>query len=286
MSLSSSPRRKTLCTDDARDIVPQLLFSPPQIQSEPRRRAPRPADIDSHLAESAHQHKFRPLPTPPTPKSAPPAPHQQLSRTPSMRPLPCLPESGPLAISVTPATPLPPPTPTLESDGTHLSAPHPRPGPPRFSSLSLRVQTSPDALKPRAGGPLLASPVTPLSPEPPSPRTAQRKRISKLRRHLGESVQVLLEHPEKLDALAKLRHGGKNDSYPDITVEKVLELDSSDSDTLSSDGEGDDALADNDYFNWRRISSHRVSQKWIRERGKERWTEANFSQILQDLRAL
>jgi hypothetical protein len=37
-----------------------------------------------------------------------------------------------------------------------------------------------------------------------------------------------------------------------------------------------------------RASSNRVSQKWIRERGngKQRWTEHNFSKILQDLRAL
>ncbi|KAJ7929907.1 hypothetical protein B0H13DRAFT_1962447, partial [Mycena leptocephala] len=282
-------RRKTLCTEDGREIVPpQLPFFPPS-SSPPSRRSPRPPagpiSIDVQLADAGQ--KIRPLPRipiPPTPRSAPPVPHQQLSRSASMRPLPCLPESGALAISVTPATPLPPPTPTFEST-THLSPPRIRP-PPRFTSLSLKVQTSPDALKPHAFE-SLSGPPTPTLPQPPSPRTAERRRISKLRRHLGESVQILLDRPDELDVLAELRHGVNNDVYSAVTAEKVLDFDGTDSDTSSEDDANDTV----DY-SWDmtrdRASSNRVSQKWIRERGngKQRWTEHNFSKILQDLRAL
>ena len=119
-------------------------------------------------------------------------------------------------------------------------------------------------------------------PQPPSPRTAQRNRISKLRRHLGESVQLIIDRPDTVDVVAELRQIGKDDAYP---IGKVLDLDAADSDT-SSDCDGDDK-AD---YSWAlprdRVVSNRVSQKWIRERGKERWTEDNFAKILKDLRAL
>ncbi|KAJ7684050.1 hypothetical protein B0H17DRAFT_1073402 [Mycena rosella] len=283
----SSPRRRTLSTEHGREIVPPQFpfFNSEQIPGRSRRTPPRvsaPITIDVQLADRGQ--KIRPLPRipiPPTPKSAPPLPHRQLSRAPSMRPLPCLPESGALAISVTPATPLPPPTPTIESNA-HLAPPRPRPGPPRFTSLSLKIQTSPDALSPRDFGSSVPSPITPTIPEPPSPRTAQRKRISKLRRHLGESVQMqlLLDRQEKLDVLSEFsRLDGKED---DITVGKVLDLEGTDSDS-SSEGDGDDQEA----YSWGMAhESNRVSQKWIRERGKQRWTEDNFSKVLRDLRAL
>ncbi|KAJ6598933.1 hypothetical protein DFH09DRAFT_1129603 [Mycena vulgaris] len=282
-------RRTTLCTEDGREIVPpQLPFfdlaEMPSRASPSRRtlRTPGPMSIDVQLADRGQ--KVRPLPRipiPPTPKSAPPAP--RLGRNASMRPLPCLPESDSLSISVTPATPLPPPTPTVGST-THLAPPCPRPGPPRFASLSLKVQTSPDALKPRAFAPSLPSPITPTIPVPPSPRTAQRNRMAKLRRHLGESVQMqlLLDRPDKVDVLAELRHAGKEDG---IIVGEVLDLDGTDSDT-SSECDGDDA-GDYDWGMTRdRVPSIQVAQKWIRERGKNRWTEDNFSKVLQDLRAL
>ncbi|KAJ7765000.1 hypothetical protein DFH07DRAFT_370896 [Mycena maculata] len=276
---SSQPRRRTLCTEDGREIVtPQLpFFDPPPSRRSPR--APGPMSIDVQLADRGQ--KIRPLPRipiPPTPRSAPPAPPHQHSHSASMRPLPCLPESG-VHFSVTPATPLPPPSPVVESS-MYLSPPCPRPGPPRFASLSLRVQTSPDMVKFGASGPSPSTPPTPTLPEPPSPRTAQRNRVSKLRRHLGESVQIILDRPDKDNVLAELRHSGKEDAYPSITVEQVLDLDGGDSDA-SSEGE-----ADVDY-SWG-IAPGRVSstQKWVRERGKQRYTEDNFSKILKDLRRL
>ncbi|KAJ7179014.1 hypothetical protein C8R46DRAFT_1072174, partial [Mycena filopes] len=275
---NTSPRRRTLCTEDGRDVVPpQLPFFPPEMRSKSVRVARgaastnRTMTINVQLADAGH--KIRPLPRiPPTPNSAPPlVPH--LSRSPSMRPLPTLPEAGSaLAISVTPATPLPPPTPIVESHA-HLAPPCIRRGPPRFASLSL--QTSPDALNPNAFGP--HRPASPTLPEPPSPRTARRKRISKLRRHLGESVQIILEQPDdKADVLAGLRRAVKADG--------VLDLDGDDSDASS------EASSDGYDYAWQmtreRVLSNRSSQKWIRERGKDRWTEQNFAKILQDLRAL
>ncbi|KAJ7781109.1 hypothetical protein B0H16DRAFT_1497112 [Mycena metata] len=284
-SHSSSPRRRTLGTDDRREIVS------PQMRSNSG-RAPRGAGslgrsmtINLQLADDGQQ--IRPLPRiPPTPNSAPPIPHRHLSRSASMRPLPSLPELGALAISVTPATPLPPPTPTVASCA-HLSPPTIRRGPPRFGSLSL--QTSSDALQANAFG-SCASPPSPTLPEPPSPRTAQRKRMHKLRRYLGESVQVVLDRPDKADVLAGLRRAVKAyDAYPDLMVEEVLDFDGDDDDSDASSEASNDSweMYNQSNASWDATrNSKRSSTKWIRERGKDRWTEADFSKILEDLRAL
>ncbi|KAJ7180230.1 hypothetical protein C8R43DRAFT_972273 [Mycena crocata] len=274
LSASSPPRRRTLCTDDGSDLVPPQLpfFVPPEMESrlapssrrKPRQSGPIGMSIDVQLADSGH--KIRPLPRlpiPPSPKSAPPVPHQQLVRN---------------AYSATSPTP-------VVASNTHLSPPCPRPGPPRFTSLSLKVQTSPDALQPYVFSPSPLSPPTPTIPEPPSPRTAQRKRISKLRRHLGESVQMQL-CPDTVDVLAQLRHAGKADLYPD-TVEKVLDLEGTDSDMSSEcDDDEDEGLVEYWEMQSAQVPPKRVSQKWVRERGKNRWTEDNFAKVLQDLRAL
>lgn len=98
-------------------------------------------------------------------------------------------------------------------------------------------------------------------------------------------MQLILDRPDKVDVLAELRHAGKEDLYPDVKVEQVLELDGIDSDT-SSECDGDDT-ADYSWGMTRdRVSSDRHSQKWVRERGKQRHTEQNFSKILRDLRRL
>ncbi|KAJ6628762.1 hypothetical protein B0H10DRAFT_1989220 [Mycena sp. CBHHK59/15] len=292
LSTASPPRRRTLCTDDARNILPRVENQqelPSTSSSSPRRAARAHApnmSIDIRFAAPDNRGRIRPLPIPPTPRSAPPVPHQQFTRTQSTRPLPCVPELN-VSISVTPSTPVPPPTPIVESHA-HLAPPCPRPGPPRFASLSLRVQTSPDALQPRVLEPPLPSPATPSIPEPPSPRTAERNRISKLRRHLGESVQLqlVLDRPDKADVLAELRHVDKGDVYPEIAVKKVIDFDfdgavDNDSDT-SSEGDGDDR----ENFSWAPPPQNRMSRKWIRERGGERWVDGDFSKILRDLRAL
>ncbi|KAJ7228535.1 hypothetical protein GGX14DRAFT_613428 [Mycena pura] len=316
MALSATTRRLTLCTDDGRDIVPpQLPFFPSSSPtSRLPSRAPSPMSIAVHLTHG--RKKVRPLPRipiPPTPRSAPPAP-KQLSQnrdnaSASMRPLPCLPGpgSGGFSISVTPATPLPPPTPTQSRrTDAHLAPPCVRRGPSRHASLSLKIETIPDAADLGAFGSRSQSPVTPTLPEPPSPRTAQRIRNSKLRRHLGESVQFVLDcgldrpssdaHTEGVnhDVLARLRRQeqGKNEDalagYPRFALETVLDLrpepdSDTSSDTSSESDEGDRDRVDMDYFC---PLPPRTSRKWIRERGQQRWTEDDFPQILRDLRNL
>jgi len=98
-------------------------------------------------------------------------------------------------------------------------------------------------------------------------------------------MQLILDRSDTVDVLAELRHDGKEDSrYPSITVEQVLDLDGIDSDTSS---EGDDDTVDYSWGMTRdRVSSNPHAQKWVRERGKERYTEQNFSKILRDLRRL
>ncbi|KAF7301786.1 hypothetical protein MIND_00744300 [Mycena indigotica] len=249
----SGPRRRTIDTVPAQ--LPFLVET--AMPSRLHDRMPAAMSIDVRLADEGK--RIRPLPrVPPTPRSAPPMPshHRQLSAT---RPLPSLPESGSLAISVTPATPLPPPTPMAEASSAYLAPSSPRRGPPRSTSLTLNMKVSPDADVRQAFERTL--------PEPPTPRTAHRMRNSKLRRHLGESVQIVLDSP----ADGHFRH--------------QLQPESDDSYSEESEEDVEDA------FYMPSLPSQPTppsppSQKWVRERGKNRWTEANFAQILQDLRNL
>ncbi|KAF7332039.1 hypothetical protein MKEN_00084300 [Mycena kentingensis (nom. inval.)] len=298
-------RRRTL------DVLPpQLPFLTP---SEPMPRAARrharvltpPMSIDVGLADGGK--KIRPLPRiPHTPKSAPAAPSRHRSN-PSVsstssassassslaRPLPCLPESGDFSFAITLATPLPPLTPYVARDQTRL-APPARSGPPRMSSLS--IETSPDALDHGAFDET-GSPLTPYVPEPPSPRTAHRLRNSKLRRHLGESVAVVLDTPEAVDVLHRMRQEEKDAHHAyllgnvlDLRPEPDFEYDCEYSD--SDDEDDDDYESEHDRFYPQIPPPPQAppplppTQKWVRERGDQRWTEDNFSQLLRDLRSL
>ncbi|KAJ7638964.1 hypothetical protein FB45DRAFT_904377 [Roridomyces roridus] len=207
-----------------RSFTSSLLFiiftTMPTPSRRPRHLAP-PMTIDVQLADQGH--RVRPLPTPPSPLSAPPAPSPKLGSSPS-RPLPSLPETDVFASEPPPS---PPRSAPIESNPI-LSRGHRRPGPPRISSLALRSETRLDEEK--CYTPWDSSPTTPTLPEPPTPRTAQRNRVSKLRRHLGESVQMQLVmcQPDVLPELC--RDGkGKEDLYPSIVVD-------SDSDSLGSSG--------------------------------------------------
>ncbi|KAJ6515763.1 hypothetical protein C8R45DRAFT_218133 [Mycena sanguinolenta] len=278
-------RRKTRGEDSGERVPPQLVPG----------RAPRaagPMTIDVRLADAGQT--FRPLPRlpippipksappapskdfphspkrlwcPPAPKSAPPVPPKEFPRGPSPRPLPSPPLSA-VICSTPPATPLSPIMPAFRAN-TRSGA---RSLPPGFSSL--KVQTSLDACAFEAQ--------SPASPEPPTPRTAQRKRINKLRRHLGESVQVVFDRPDKVDVLAGLRRAGSGgDACPviNVAVESVLDSRSSTDSDTSSECESDDK---GNYS----LRAPRASRKWMRERGKARWTEDDFTKVLQDLRAL
>ncbi|KAJ7130234.1 hypothetical protein C8R44DRAFT_775152 [Mycena epipterygia] len=287
------PRRRTLCTDR----IPQLPPSDPaalghsRIASSSwatRRTGAVPITID---VGSDARPKIRPLPIPPAPKSAPPLPRRHTSHT-SLRPLPCVPESV-VSVSVTPASPLSPPTPVVRSTA-HLAPPFTLPPPTRFASISLRLNTSPDALEPRESTPPLPSPPPRASPitEPPSPNTARQRRMSRLRRHLDESVQLELL-PDRVDKGTVFgdMHAAV-DIYSDIysqtvvAVRKLLELDADDEDTSSDDDDDEYSLVLTHGQANRTIPVKRHSRKWIREKGGERFVEENYGNILRDLRAL
>ncbi|KAJ7151449.1 hypothetical protein C8R43DRAFT_1005225 [Mycena crocata] len=251
----------------------------------------RPGSLPISLDVGSGTRQIRPLPKiPPTPQSAPPTPRRQISSN-SLRPLPCLPcvpELG-ISLSVTPASPLAPPTPVVQSSA-HLSPPTSTLAPPRrFASLSLRLNTSPDALEPRVS-PIPSPPSSPAIPEPPTPNTAQRKRMSKLRRHLGETVQLEL-FPDPGDKENDLGRKREADIYSKmvVSVKQLLDLgDSDDSDTTSEDEDDEDeySLVLTHGQAHRAIPIKRQSRKWIREKGGHRWVEENYSNILRDLRAL
>ncbi|KAF7292373.1 hypothetical protein HMN09_01221400 [Mycena chlorophos] len=290
----SSPRRRTL--ESVPQQIPFLVIDsdattiPQTNTSKAARRHVRvhsssPMSIDVRLADAYEpegKHP-RPLPrVPTTPCSAPAETHSYGHRRQhsNSRPLPTLPETG-VAISVTPATPLPPPTPLVErAKGTTLLAPKPHLAfpPTRYSSLGIDI-ASPDAADRDANADV---------PEPPSPRTAQRMRHSKLRRFLGESVQIVLDEPGAADVLGRLRE--PRSPFPEGTVLDLRQ--ESESDESSDDGaEYSDAEDDDDSEIYERPSTPQKlesepEQKWVRERGKHRWTEDNFAQILQDLRNL
>ncbi|KAJ7291208.1 hypothetical protein C8J57DRAFT_1271816 [Mycena rebaudengoi] len=279
------PRRRTVGTADGRDLT-----------SNPDERGLSRSASASSLTRGTHQKSIRPLPRIPSISTfAPP------------RPLPSVPEPGVL-ISVTPSTPLPPPTPHRTGSRTHLFPPTARPPLPRFTSLS--IQTSPDALKPRVPphrpeSPPPASeslPPSPIIPEPPSPDTALRRRITKLRRCLGESL--ILEscpdqgfRPAALVADLRSAAGAQGDYFPSQTAAAIKQLllleGDDDSDTSSdSEGYGDD---EERRVSWlmsqgqalRGPPLKRLSRKWIREgQDGQRWVDENYANILRDLRAL
>ncbi|KAJ6463911.1 hypothetical protein C8R45DRAFT_1107500 [Mycena sanguinolenta] len=298
------PRRQTLSTATMTGESTYAAVHSRAVSASWATRLP-PIDVSLETRRA-----IRPLPIPPSPKSAPPVPRRQVSQA-SLRPLPCVPEcAAGVSVSVTPASPInPPPQLRTVRSNTHLSPP--RILPPRqgtFVSLSLRLNTSPDALPPRAvdltpsstspnASPATVdrppSPPSPSSslPEPPSPSTAHRKRLSKLRRHLGESVQLELFPAGQEDSIFQ---GKDVYSQTVVAVKKLLDLDSDDSDVDTSSGSNSEDDSEDDGYSLvfthgqtrRAIPVKRYSRKWVRERGKDRWVEENYSNILRELRAL
>ncbi|KAJ7276524.1 hypothetical protein B0H12DRAFT_1066072 [Mycena haematopus] len=258
--MNSEPLRT--CAEDGDKRVP------PQSYSRETRsgRAPRAAGsmtIDVQLADAGQ--KLRPLPRipiSPVTNSAPPAPPQRFPRSLKSSRYPPAPKSAP---------PVPP------QQFSRGPSSRPLPSPPHSGVTACSTPpTTP--LMPCFRGSGKES----TTPELPTPRTAHRKRVNKLRRHLGESVQVVFDRPDKVDVLAGLRRPRNGDVCPviDVAVESVLETHSSNDSETSSESESDERP---DYF-FR--PSGVPSQKWMRERGKARWTEDDFTKVLQDLRAL
>ncbi|KAF7329786.1 hypothetical protein MKEN_00241900 [Mycena kentingensis (nom. inval.)] len=271
-----------------------------------------------HSAPVPARPKVRPLPKipdastlPQGPKSAPgvanpPRPPLAPRRTVSsqcLRPLPSVPEMETSKAPLLPVSTVPPamystatvtPRPSLDAIQIQPLPVPPSPGKAgsRFATLSLKLQLptpsihlqllSPQTpvLSPDASVMSLSPPPTPGLMEPPSPNTAVRRRISKLRRHLGQSVQLDLfgEEGHEADVCAQTANA----------VRRLLDLD-------SSSGSDDDEESDEEQYAFVLTTGdaqcelpipNRYSRKWIREKGGQRWVEENYSDILRDLRAL
>ncbi|KAJ7198335.1 hypothetical protein GGX14DRAFT_700133 [Mycena pura] len=297
MSPAFGPRshKRTVGAEDGRDILLQResCFDKGASPDHPS-RASAPACIAAHFENSAKNTGIRPLPrAPPTPRSALPA-ALHLSQC-AARPLPSIPAET-LSILITPPTPLSPPTASsasATSGSTHWQD-HvpPRASPPcgprpQQPSPPLRLETSPDILARLPENPASASPSptltgTPTTPAPPTPRTAQRNSNSKLRRHLGASVQVILNDPEQLGLLYGI-------ARPRVPTR--LQDDADNSWSCSDASRESDNNSENDEVGYvppsTPLPQRRVpSRKWVRERGKRRWTEKDYTAILQDLRSL
>ncbi|KAF8912622.1 hypothetical protein CPB85DRAFT_579122 [Mucidula mucida] len=228
----------------------------------------------------------RPLPPPPVPGSSAPRPTSSsgIRRLP-VRPLPSRP-----SIAVTPATPLPlTPLP---------SSPESVEKPGRATRGQLTLVISPDALLPPRchSDSTICTPITPLGPQAPTPTTARRKRMSKLRRHLGETV------PEDLIP-------GSDPLFLPVLPSELLKQiaqESTDDLEICFDGDGFEFLEagqDEDepekvdkveQFVWSKdqemkyssVPPKRYSKRWIVERGGQRWEDTDYSDILSRLRAL
>ncbi|KII91716.1 hypothetical protein PLICRDRAFT_38544 [Plicaturopsis crispa FD-325 SS-3] len=187
--------------------------------------------------------------------------------------------------------PLPHP-PTSTSD----LAPARPAGPQRWASLpKVRVSTDTSLLPPHALEPPTPSP---LSPIPLSPTTANRRRLAKLRRKLGESLP-----PQAI-------YGGEEEGVMITTLEKITQHqpmlivsdDESDSDSDSEPGTDDvdnavvNHVAQNLGARLQRMGAtlgtsqsaliRRCSRQWVREKGGRRWAEHDYQDVLRSLRQL
>ncbi|KAL1675659.1 hypothetical protein EV122DRAFT_292538 [Schizophyllum commune] len=261
--------------------------------SRPRRLPPSPAD-------SAR--RVRPLPSlPATPPTCPCSSPSYLDVTPqpppprprSLRPLPSLPE-----LSVT-RPPSPAPTRSASDDGYGAQV-------SSGEMTMLSVDTSSLRLAPLSPESDEISPVSAYIPEPPTPATAHRRRMSKLRRHLGERPPSILVPavpplPEKAHILGALRNVRDPVSLADAidTAHRVLEIEfdsTSDDEYTESDCEDDTlkpmacveapAGAVTQHMGTPPRPPHKYSKKWLRERrGRQRET-LPYQEVLNALRVL
>ncbi|KAF9256019.1 hypothetical protein L218DRAFT_966757 [Marasmius fiardii PR-910] len=264
----------------------------------------------AHSQGSITLQDSRPLPSPPTP-----GPLSAPVKMRTVRPLP-LPPPTPLSSSeptfrVIPPTPLPPPTPLHKASTStaHLKPPCTTTRPKPFSSLSL--QTSLDSLHPPSlrSDEFAPSPLSPSIPLKPSPSDARKKRMSKLRRHLGESVtestmfhtSVAHDEHEKITSIDEEEqthylsglifskthldlHDGSSTS--DESEESMGQVEEEEDVGCLSDGDELCWVVDNNSASIRTTTLRRLSKKWIREKGGHRWEEQDYTDILRTLRSL
>ncbi|GLB39839.1 hypothetical protein LshimejAT787_0703490 [Lyophyllum shimeji] len=278
----------------------------PAIPSTPSRSpTPSPSTLSSPRSP-------RPLPSPPStsPLSAAPSyrsldaelatmPNITIAEYPELRPSnpprPTLPAPATNVIPVTPprvvqshAAPQhrTPPRPTLPTLVTHVSSLTP----PETDTVSL---------------------ISPLSPQMPTPKTAKRKRMEKLRRHLGEPIfdeavyarrvsLTTVTSETKARALREVEELGDRLTYirAAITVGKILDMsddeESDDEDVDMDDGEEVKDKPVQEDYTWVLenglvfcgFPAKRYSRKWMHEKGGQRWEESDYKVVLQALRSL
>ncbi|KAK0460732.1 uncharacterized protein EV420DRAFT_1641266 [Desarmillaria tabescens] len=261
-------------------------------------------DEDACCARLTRTKSIRPLP--PTPKPAP-----QIRRLPP-RPLPpCPPVPSITVIPPTPSSPSSIFAPETHNETSEtpllLTSASPIHRPP-----ALVVLTSPDALKPSNRDSQCITPLTPSIPQAPTPTTARRKRLSKLRRHLGETIPdelilgnkllppmskqseldieiVSVSHSELCFARS-MKSPGSMDSNSVSTSEESEELDTLEDD--EDEGIGIVSAEDLDEHEWfqgtvfKAVQPRRYSQRWYLEKGGKRWEDTDYTDILSRLRSL
>jgi hypothetical protein len=195
----------------------------------------------------------------------------------------------------------------------------PRPALPTLVTKNLEflsVDPSTDSFSP-------LSPYSPGIPQPPTPRTAKRKRLCKLRRFLGESLpaDAICFPPGPAPAtpndmrdkiLRDIGADSTDNKYlrAAIMVGKILEISSDgedeDGEESDSDGDGDSLCADDkrstsqfttgtrEDYSWvlengiafKSAGKRRFSQKWLHEKGRKRWEEPDYQNVISALRSL
>ncbi|KAL1748232.1 hypothetical protein HDZ31DRAFT_79784 [Schizophyllum fasciatum] len=254
--------------------------------SRPRRLPPSPANTSRRV---------RPLPSvPATPPCECTLTRDVAPRPPSLprtlRPLPSLPE-----LSVTRA-PSPAPSQSSSEGDAEMTSGH---------KTALSLDTTSLRLAPSRSQSEEISPVSPTIPEPPTPSTARRRRMSKLRRHLGERPPSMLVPavpplPTKAHVLAALQDVRDPVLLANAieTAHRVLELEfDSTGDAEYTDSDEEDSPKPEEYAEEatdvarHRVGSvarptHKYSKKWLKERrGRKRETVA-YQEVLDALRVL
>ncbi|KAF9078596.1 hypothetical protein BDP27DRAFT_1309844 [Rhodocollybia butyracea] len=266
---------------------------------------------DSGDDDISHGHRKDRRPLPPVPQSPVPtspvlSSPPRSDTSPRTRPLPPTPylKTSDFSISVTLATPEISPSPPLESPSPcYLFPPKVRRLPKPDSSLSLHTAT-------------LSPPSDQCSSEPhspassirvPTPDTARRRRLSKLKRFLGETVPDELvpiissaRDPQTAkDLLAHLSNFKGTESAeslapaldPTVIARRLKELE--DDKSLSDSEEKGEVILDMETSSciqsatpFRAVPSKKYSKKWVWEKGGRRREEQDYDYIMRALRTL
>lgn len=290
----------------------------PLLSSRPICRTSFESDRSSLHSISGGRPFVRPLPAIPHPSAAAhlPAPR---SAPPTFWDKPVVHQSQ-TQLSPRPLPPLPPLSPVPSSDGkeSFLACDPPSPCPVYFTSpFDENFEDGCKSTLPSFFPPKLDS-VWPYAdsgvpPEVPSPTTAQRRRVAKLRRHLGESVVDLLVdrgdtpqlgagHSRSMSLSgSSADHGGyssiinhcRSAHGHGANSAETSEDEEEFEDVVSQEHEGGEEGEQADYSwilsNGRVVQTsrrNRYRKKWVFEKGGRRWVVDDYEEVLHALRTL